>query len=108
MQATKDMPRRLDFDPDKVEHIYDELVNIFKCYKPTVGEILIAYGNLGYTLGASIEGFKETGPALDKLKEMYYKSPTLGVAMMLQAVEVLSWFEQYQKAQAGQKEEPKV
>ena len=106
-QVSKDM-KTLQFDPDKVQHMYDELINIFKHYKPTVFEILVAYGNVGYALGASIEGFKEKGPPIEKLKELYYQNPTLGVALMCQAVEVMGWGETYQKKQTENKEDTKV
>jgi hypothetical protein len=105
-QINKDITT-LQFDPDKVQHIYDELINIFKCYKPTVFEILTAYSNLGYSLGASIEGFKDKGPPIEELQELYYKNPTLGVALMCQAVEVMGWGETYQKNQV-KKEDTKV
>lgn len=57
------------------------------------GEIIIALGNLEYTLGASIDGYKGKGPGIEKLKELYYSSPSVGVAMMLNGITVTSWYE---------------
>jgi hypothetical protein len=100
MTATnKDFQKRLEFDPEKVNRAYEKLVQIFQDEKLTVGEIIIAYGNLGYTLGASVEGFKEKGPTIDELNKMYYSNPTLGVALMIQGITVTSWYENWEKQQ---------
>ena len=59
MKIDKDPKPRLKFDPEKVSDVYEKLVEVFQDAKLTTGEILIAYGNLGYTLGASIQGLVE-------------------------------------------------
>src|SRR5271165_6165274 len=97
MKVNKDIETTSSFEPAKVEKMYEELVQVFKTYRPTVGEILIAYGNLGFALGASIEGYKGEGPTLEQVKEMYYKNPTLGVALMAHSVEVCGWYDTYNK-----------
>ena len=97
MEASKKLDKIVNFDPKKCNDLYEALVGVFQQYQPTVGELLLAFGNCGYTLGASIEGYKDKGPSIDELKELYYKNPTLGNALMMQSVEICSWFETYNK-----------
>jgi len=104
IMTTKDFPKRLEFDPDKTNDTYEKLVNIFKDQKLTTGEILIAYGNLGYTLGASIAGYKGTGPSIEELKKSYYENPTVGVALMLAAFEITNWYEDWSKQKIKQED----
>ena len=85
----------LEFDPAKVEAAYEELVEVFRKYKLRVGEILIAYGNLGYTLGASVEGYKSNGPSVEDLQKLYYSRPSPGVGLMLQGITITTWYDQY-------------
>jgi hypothetical protein len=92
-----DGPAR-EFNPERVDAAYQELVQVFNKHQLTTGEIIIAYGNLGYTLGASIEGYQEgKGPTITELQKMYYQSPTLGVAMMIQGYTCTSWYEDWAK-----------
>lgn len=83
------------FDPEKVEEAFAQLVSVFQEQKLTVGEIIIAYGNLGYTLGASIEGYAGQGPSIEELEKLYYQNPTIGVSLMLQSIMVTTWFDDY-------------
>lgn len=99
MQIQNDIPEARGFSPAKVEKCYEELVEVFQKHKLSVREILIAYGNLGYTLGASIEGFSGQGPSASDLEKMYYTNPTVGVALMSQGLLVTSWDESYEKQQ---------
>lgn len=90
--------KTLSFDPEKCALLYEELIKVFQKHKPTVGEILIAYGNLGYALGASIGGHEGSGPSVDKLKELYYSEPgKVDVALMLQGLLITSWYEDWEK-----------
>ena len=84
-------------DEEKIGTIFSECVEAFQKGKPNVGEILLAYGNLGYTLGASIEGFDGKGPSIEELEKMYYENPTVGVALMLQGILVTTWLDDYAK-----------
>lgn len=98
--------KTLQFDPDKCSEMYEELVETFRKHTPTVGEILIAYGNLGYTLGASIGGYKDKGPGPEKLKELYYSEPgRLDVALMIQSLQVVDWYDEWAQKQIKDKEE---
>lgn len=95
MKIEKEIQKTLAFDPEKVNNCYSDLVEVFQKYKLRIGEILIAYGNLGYTLGASIEGYTEKGPNSEELKKAYYTKPTPGVGLMLQGLTVSSWYDTY-------------
>jgi len=97
--SDKNFTAKLEFDPDKVNRVYEKLVNIFQEEKLSVGEIIIAYGNLGYTLGASIEGYDGEGPSLEELTKKYYSDPTLGIALMIQGITVTSWYSSWEKQQ---------
>lgn len=97
--------KTLSFDPERCNQLYTKLVEVFQEIKPTVGEIIIAYGNLGYTLGASIGGFSDKGPGLEDLKRLYYSEPgRLDVALMLQGLTVTTWYEDWEKVQLGKQE----
>ena len=95
--------KTLDFDPESCNDLYIKLVEVFQEAKPTIGEILIAYGNLGYTLGASIGRYSEKGPSFEELNELYYKEPgRLDIAMMLQGLTICSWYEDWEQIQTSQ------
>lgn len=93
--------KTIQFDPDKCSEMYEELVEVFKKYHPTVGEILIAYGNLGYTLGASIGGYKDKGPGPEELQTLYYTmqqeplSKQISFALMGTGFQVLEWYDEW-------------
>ena len=89
--------KTIQFNPDKCSLLLTEIVELFQKHSPTEGEILVAYWNLGYTLGASIEGYIETGPSVEELKKSYYSKPTVGIALMLQGIEVTGWYQDHKK-----------
>ena len=90
-----------NFDPDKAQEAFGELVDVFQRHRLTVAEILIVLGNLSYTLGASMEGFKEKGPSMEELQKMYYLSPTPGIALMINGVTVCLYFSDLNKIQSN-------
>ena len=95
----------LHFNPERCNDLYTELVEVFQKHKPTVGEIIIAYGNLGYTLGASIGGFDEKGPGIEELKKLYYTEPgRLDLALMLQGLTITTWYEDWEKIQLSKQQ----
>ena len=96
-QIDKNPKKTLQFDPDKCSQLLDRLLQAFQEHHPTVGEILVAYGNLGYSLGAAIEGHKSKGPDVEELKKKYYADPTVGTALMLQGIEVTNWFQDHEQ-----------
>jgi hypothetical protein len=88
----------LEFDSDKCTSLYEDLVEVFKKHAPTVGEILIAYGNLGYTLGSSIGGYKTPGPGLEELNQIYYTDPSrLDAALMITGIQICTWYSDYEE-----------
>ena len=100
MSNIEEPKKTLSFDPEKCTNLYEELVQVFQKHKPTVGEILIAYGNLGYSLGASIGGIKDEGPSIEKLQELYYSEPgRLDLALMLQGLLITTWYDDYVEKQ---------
>lgn len=96
-EINKNPKKTLQFDPEKCNELLGKLLEAFQEHKPTVGEILVAYGNLGYTLGASIEGYQSSGPNVEELKKKYYQEATVGTALMLQGIEVTNWFQDHEK-----------
>jgi len=108
MKVKKEIKKTLSFDPDKCNDLYTGLVEVFQENKPTVGEIIIAMGNLLYTLGASIEGYGEKGPGFEELKKLYYMNPSkIGLAMMMQGLTMTTWYEDWEKIQLGNTQDNK-
>lgn len=97
MKVDKEVEKKLEFDPEKVSDLHDKILEMLQDARPTVGELIILYGNLGYALGASIDGYTEKGPSPEELEKLYYSNPTIGVAMMLQGMTVSSWYEDWEK-----------
>jgi hypothetical protein len=87
----------MKFDEKKASQALSDLIDVFQKKKLTIGEILVVYGNLGYALGASIEGYDDKGPSISELEKLYYSNPTPGVALMLQGVTVTTWYEDWVK-----------
>lgn len=97
---TVEAEKALQFDPDKCSSMHGEMLDVLQKYKPTVGEIIITLGNLGYSIGASIEGYKEKGPSIEEVQKLYYEDPKkVGVALMVQGLQTASWFESWQELQ---------
>ncbi len=100
MKVEKDIKKTLAFNPEKCNNLYTELVEVFQKIKPTIGEIIIAVGNLLYTVGASIEKYPEKGPSFEELKKLYYMNPKkIGLAMMMQGLTMTTWFQSYEAQQ---------
>lgn len=83
----------------------DRVINILKDYKLRTQDLVLLYGNLGYSIGASIEGLAgNEGLSLDEIQKKYYENPTLGVSLMLQGFLTTTWVEDYLKQQEGKKD----
>ena len=97
----------LGFNPERCGVLYKELVKTFQDHKPTVGEIIVALGNLCYTLGASIGKF-EVGPSYEELKKLYYTDPKrLDLALMMQGFIFSSWYGDWEELQLSNKKDNK-
>jgi uncharacterized protein YejL (UPF0352 family) len=89
------------FNEKKVSKCHDDLIKVFQKHGLTVPEIVIVFGNLGYTLGASIEGYKGTGPSQDEVMKNYYKDPDrIGNALMAQGMIITTWYDKLLKLDA--------
>ena len=106
MQIDENPKKILGFNPDKCNKLLEDLIDVFKTHKPTVGEILVTYGNLGYNLGAHIEGYEGKGPDIETLEKQYYTNPKpkVGIALMLQGVQITGWFQDHQEQETKEKD----
>lgn len=108
MKVDKEPEKTLDFNPDKASKALEELIKVFQENRLTIGEILITYGNLGYSLGTSIAGFEGKGPSFDELQKLYYSSSgsratQIGVALALQGFTITTWYEDWARLTIEQK-----
>lgn len=87
----------------KASEALDEVLAVLKKHKLRIQDLILLYGNLGYSIGASIEGLKE-GPSLEELQKLYYEKPSIGISLMLQGMLTTSWAEDYIKQQEGKKD----
>jgi hypothetical protein len=84
----------------------EDIISILKVAKLRVQDLVLLYGNLGYSIGASIEGIDTSqGPSVDELQKQYYEKPTIGVAMMLQGILTTTWYDDISKQTKEKKEE---
>jgi len=82
-------------DIDAISSCHDDLLRVFQKHKLTVKEIVVVYGNLGYSLGASVEGYKEFGPSPDEVQQKYYSGKnSIGNALMMQGMLITTWSDQ--------------
>ena len=115
------MPRKKNLQSTKVEHLESgdpelkpgkvdaclmDLIKVFNKHNLSIKELVVAYGNLGYTLGASIGGYQGKGPSIEELNKLYYASPSLAVSIMLQSMLMTTWIEDLDKPLTSKKEDP--
>lgn len=107
MPVEKKFDKTISFDPKRCTKVYERLVDVFQEERPTVGETIIALGNLMYSLGASIGGYKDKGPGHEELSKMYYEKnpPTVDVALMLQGLQTTTWYDTYQELMLQESED---
>lgn len=85
------MSEEFKIDNKKIEKTIEKIHKIINKTDLNIAEIIIAYGNLGYHLGASMAGFEDQGPSLPVLQQEYYRNPTVDVGLMLQGLLITSW-----------------
>jgi hypothetical protein len=95
-----------DEEADKASSALDEVLEVLRKHKLRVQDLILLYGNLGYSLGASIEGLTE-GLTVEELQKKYYENPTVGVTLMLQGLLTTTWKDDYLKQQISSKQETK-
>jgi hypothetical protein len=85
-------------EQEKASKALNDILLILKEAKLRTPDLILLYGNLGYSIGASIEGIEPgQGPILQELEKRYYEKPTVGVAMMLQGMLTTTWHDDLNK-----------
>jgi len=87
----KAMPTSPQTDDKKVAKLIAKIMRLINKKKLSVAEMIVLYGNLGYHMGASMAGFKGTGPTLEVLKHEYYQNPTVDTGLMIQGLMITDW-----------------
>lgn len=73
---------------------HDEILVVLQKYKLSTRELILLMGNVLYSIGASIAGYKGTAPSGANLAKLYYqnaKNP--GLAMMSQGELMTTWYD---------------
>lgn len=83
----------------KCEQILDQVHEILNKSKLSLKELVWVYGQLGYNIGASLEG--QAFSPEDATKE-YYTSPRLGVALQVQGLQTQTWTDQIEESRDDQ------
>jgi len=80
----------------KIDKATADLLKALNKNNLTVAEMIRVFSRLGYTIGASLAGFEGKGPAdIEVLKQEYYTHPTVDIALMLQALLIDTWVEDF-------------
>jgi hypothetical protein len=90
MKIDKDF-KEPNIDAEKTSEVLDKILEVLRENKLNTLELIVLLSNLGYSIGASLEGFQGNGPSFEELQKMYYSNPTVGVALMNQAMLMSSW-----------------
>lgn len=80
-------------DPDKKKKILTKLITELNQSGLTDKEIVEVYSDLGLSVGCSMCDLKEV-PAMEEIEEMYYKSPNMGLALVLQSILLRTWIDE--------------
>lgn len=84
----------------KIEKVITQLTKVFDKNKLTIPEILIVYGNLGYSLGASIRKSIDPNssiPTSEELELLYATNPTVDISLLIQGLLIISWADSLNK-----------
>lgn len=93
-------------EQERTSEALNEMVLVLQKHKLRIQDLVLLYGNLGYSIGASIEGIDNSqGPSLEELQKKYYEKPTVGIAMMLQGMLTTSWYDDILKPNKEKVEE---
>lgn len=81
-----------EVEQDKAGEVLGQIIDLLSQKKLRVQELVLLYGNLGYSIGASISGYtSENAPHMDELQKKYYEKPDIGTALMLQGLLTTTW-----------------
>lgn len=87
---------------EKANVCIEKILNTFKKYNLTVEEIILIYSNVGYSIGASLEGYKDKGPSPEKVQRKIYEDRTIGYALMAQSLMMNGeWLPHLEQDQVG-------
>lgn len=82
---------------NKTEKLTKKVMALINKAELSIEDLITFYGQLGYSIGASIAGFKGKGPTEKELTKEYYRTPTIDVALMVQGLMIEGWREGYVK-----------
>jgi molybdopterin converting factor small subunit len=92
------LPDDEELESSKTSKALDEILDVLRKHKLRLHDLVLLYGNLGYSIGASIENIKDDdGPTLDELQKKYYEKPTIGISLMLQGMLTTTWIDDIHK-----------
>jgi len=89
----------MSLDTSKTEKLITTILSAIREADPTISEAILAFGSVGYYLGAGIAGVdvNEHHLNVEFLQKEYYSAPTVDVALMLQGLLITSWVDDYLK-----------
>jgi len=80
--------KQKEVDMKKCEKAREELQAVLNNNKLNLRELVWTYGQLGYDIGASLEG---EAYDLEAVEQKYFENPTVGVAFMIQGLTIQTW-----------------
>ncbi len=86
-------------EQEKASEALDEILATLNKFSLRVEELVLLYSNLGYSIGASIDGIgaNDEKPSLESLQQKYYEKPSIGVALMLQGLLTSTWVDDFKQ-----------
>ena len=85
-------------DTENTSKALDEILGVLNKHNLKAKDLVLLYGNLGYSLGASVDGYEGgEGPTYEELEQKYYTKPTVGTALMLQGMLVTTWYDEVEQ-----------
>ena len=90
---TNDTTPQMTLRRDVVEAVSKKIITeIVNDQSISVHEMLHVIGNVCYSIGASLNGYKGRGPNVEQLKQEYINDPeNLGTALMLNGLTIQTW-----------------
>lgn len=82
-------------DIKKCEKVLDELHESLNKNKLNLKELVWTYGQLGYNIGATLEG---TGLTAEEVNKQYYLNPRLGIALQAQGLNIQMWIDKIEES----------
>lgn len=86
-------------DVPKCENALDKLQKTFNESKLSLKELIWVYGQLGYNIGATLEGKAFN---LEEVQKEYYTKPRLGIALQVQGLQIQTWTDAIEESRDDQ------